>query len=319
MKNFKLYINRFFLILFLGFLSAASGFARETVKGVVVDSKGEPVPGVKVEIPGSSEFTFTDLDGAFQITLRDPVKNLNFIYPGFGSISRRVQPEMKVMLGKGWEGNAKGFRGMVDLEGGIGFNGKATIVSGDCEVRNFQTYILPGVTYTLGYQINRHLFIGAGFGAYLDFTRYENPHRYDSYYYSYSSTELTGSYIPLYLAARWDFGLTKKTAPYIGLRIGYMQYLTDVDETLCSSYCYDGRYSSYMDVYGELCGSVFFSPSIGYRMSLHKKAGMNIGISYLAGMKKKLSAEASYGNSTKYLDITQRTSDAILFNIGFDF
>ncbi len=95
-------MKRFLLIFILALLPALGVLARETVKGTVVDAKGNPIPGVRVEIPGKSEYVFTDLDGAFQIILREPTKNLKFTYPGYSPSTYKVKPEMTVVLGKGW-------------------------------------------------------------------------------------------------------------------------------------------------------------------------------------------------------------------------
>lgn len=318
-------MNRIFLILFLGLLSTTSVFARETVKGIVVDSKGEPIPGVKVEIPGSTDFTFTDLDGAFQILLRDPVKNLQFSYPGLGTTTHRVSPEMRVMLGKGWSGREKGFRGMLDLEGGMGVKGKTSIKSGNAEIRDIHTFLMTSPIVTLGYQLNRHIFIGAGTGAYLEFYKSESL----DYNYVYSGVPLSGINIPIFVAARWDFGLTQKTAPYIGLRVGYSRFFGIDDGYINESY--DSNGAGYSRIYAkrENAGSLFFMPSVGYHMTLHNKFGMNLGISYMAMMSTKLYAYTSSGynppntndwiNASSESFFSHRGTDMIFFNIGFDF
>lgn len=320
-------MKRILLILILSILPAFSMLARETVKGIVVDAHGDPIPGVRVEIPGKNEFVFTDLDGAFQIVLREPTKKLQFSYPGFSPSTYRVRPEMTVVLGKGWAGHEKGGRVMYDLEGGMGFNGKATFKSGNLEVRDIQTFVMPGITITPGYQFNRHLFVGIGTGAYLDFVKYEEieKYNYNSAYESWLDFPLVGVHVPLYLTARWDFGLTKKTAPYVDLRVGYIRFFK-AGESGELSYMYEhgNNYSSYFIVDQVNHGSFFIAPSIGYRVNIYKKFGMNFGIRYMAGMKKKYSATTEYSNNynteiTKSYEFIQRASDVLLFNIGFDF
>lgn len=312
-------MNRILLILFLCLLSATSVPARETVKGVVVDSKGDPIPGVKVEIPGSNESVFTDVDGIFQIILREPTKKLLFFYPGLGTSIKEVVPEMKVVLGnKGWEGQTDCYRGMVDLEGGMGLHGNVTIKSGDNEMRNIHTLLAAGVTTTHGAQITENLFFGLGLGASLVFTQYNRIEGYDSNFNCYASTKFSGVDIPLFLCARWDFGLTKKTAPYIGLRLGYSTYIPK-NCYLSSSYSYSQNISSRLEVERNLIGSFFFQPTVGYRMTVYRKLGINLGLSYLSGKLSKYTAESySNGHSLKSKFI-QREAGTILFNIGFDF
>lgn len=318
------------MILIIGILTAFSAMARETVTGTVVDSHGDPIPGVKVEIPGSSEYVFTDLDGRFQLILREPTKKLNFTYPGLGTTSHRVAPEMRVLLGKGWAGREKGYRSMFDIEGGLGFKGNVTFQDGDNQVRNIHTFLLTGFTTTHGCQITRNLFVGAGVGVYLECLQYEEIedyyHYYDSGYDCWKNFDFTGAIIPLYVAARWDFGLSQKTAPYIGLRIGYSAFVSF--DSYEFAYVSNGNdlYRKRLEVNQKSHGSFFIAPSIGYRMTVYNKFGINLGLSYMIGRKHKYSVyQACYDYADEtYLydytqDFTQRASDVILFNIGFDF
>lgn len=318
-------MSRFLLIFILGILSTVSAIARETITGTVVDSKGDPIPGVKVEIPGSSEFVFTDLDGKFQIILREPTKNLLFSYPGTSEMSYKISPEMHVVLGKGIAQPDKRFRYMIDLEGGMGVKGRTTIKSGNNIAQDIQTFVLTGSIYTWGYQINTHVFAGLGFGAYLDIRRCKEVEKRPSYTDSWMRFPFTGVHLPLFLTARYDFGLTKKTAPYVDLRLGCMGFISN-DEYICSVYNYDYDYynSSYLFVTPKNYVSFFIAPSIGYRVSIYKNFGMNFGIRYMTGMKNKLLAETNFYshsdfNENKSSIFRQRASDVILFNIGFDF
>ncbi|MBD5262859.1 MAG: hypothetical protein HDS39_02140 [Bacteroides sp.] len=317
-------MNRLLLIITLVLMSAFGLSARETVTGTVVDSHGEPLPGVKVEVPGTSQYVFTDLDGAFQIILRDPVKKLDFTYPGFGTSSHRVRPEMTVVLSKGWAGNAKGGRSLLDLEGGMGFNGKATFKSGEMEAKDIHTFVMPGFTFTTGYQFNRNLFIGFGTGVYIDILKYECINDDSQYYDSWTEFPMAGIDIPLFVAARWDFGLKKKTAPYVDVRAGYMMFFrTGDDGDQCWVEDYNNNHYSHMSADQVNHGSFFVAPSIGYHMSIYRKFGINLGIRYMAGIKKKYRAGTLYytENDYKYssFEYTQRASDLLIFDIGFDF
>ncbi|MDE6340068.1 MAG: carboxypeptidase-like regulatory domain-containing protein [Muribaculaceae bacterium] len=307
-------MNRIFLILFLGLLSATSVFARETVKGIVVDSKGDPMPGVKVDIPGTNESVYTDLDGVFQIILREPAKQLQFFYPGYGTSTHKVEPEMKVVLGKGWEGQTECYRGMVDLEGGIGLGGNFTIKRDYNEFRDIHTLLLAGATTTHGAQITRNFFLGFGTGAYLDFTQFEEIGvNSNTSYSSYNYFFFSGVHIPLFMSTRWDFGLTKKTAPYIGLRLGYSMYIPTNN--------YHEWHRRYLDVSRNCIGSYFFQPMVGYRTTIYRKFSINLGLSYLSGRLAKYTAESYESNYHNHLKskYIKRDDGTILFNIGFDF
>ncbi|HLT06774.1 MAG TPA: SusC/RagA family TonB-linked outer membrane protein [Cyclobacteriaceae bacterium] len=70
-----------------------------TVKGVVTDSSGEPLPGVTVSIPGTGIGTATDLDGRYSLTVPEG-STLVFSFIGFQSQSIVVgnQAEINVTL-----------------------------------------------------------------------------------------------------------------------------------------------------------------------------------------------------------------------------
>ena len=54
-----------------------------TVKGKVVDDKGEPLPGVTVHLKGTMQGTVTDVDGAFSVKVTDASSVLIFSFVGF--------------------------------------------------------------------------------------------------------------------------------------------------------------------------------------------------------------------------------------------
>lgn len=309
-------MKRLLLILFLALLPGLSMMARETIKGTVVDAHGDPIPGVRVEVIGQDNFTFTDFDGMYQLILREPAKNLKFTYPGYSPSTYRIKPEMTVVLGKGWAGHETGARALLDLEGGMGFNGKATFKSGYMEAKDVHTFLLTGMMITPGYQFNRHLFVGLGTGAYLEIEKYLQ--------YSHYEFRFIGINVPLFITARWDFGLTKKTAPYVDFRIGYNRFIgTDEASETCRISNWNGNSYNLLIVGQKDTGSFFFAPSIGYRVSIHKKFGMNFGLRYMTGLKKTYKATIGFSDGNSYTESTQefsqRGSDMLFFNIGFDF
>ena len=73
MENVRKHIGTFFSLCFL-FLLLNSQMAlaqqRNTVKGIVIDEKGEPIIGASVQLKGSTTIgTITDLDGAFSLDI----------------------------------------------------------------------------------------------------------------------------------------------------------------------------------------------------------------------------------------------------------
>ncbi len=79
--------------------AAPALLAQETVSGVVVDKKGNPLPGVKIEIPGSQDWTVSDLDGTFTITRPNYyVKKLSAQYAGMGSRKVKIKDGMRIKM-----------------------------------------------------------------------------------------------------------------------------------------------------------------------------------------------------------------------------
>lgn len=74
-------------------------WGQATVTGTVVDRKGKPLPGVKVEIPGSTEFTISDLDGTFKITPQSANdKKAMFSYAGMNTRKKKIKDGMKIKM-----------------------------------------------------------------------------------------------------------------------------------------------------------------------------------------------------------------------------
>lgn len=75
---------------------------QELVTGIVVDKYDSPIPGVLVERKGSSKkhfvSTVTSVDGTFSLPASRKLKNLRFVYGGYRSENKHVEPEMHVKL-----------------------------------------------------------------------------------------------------------------------------------------------------------------------------------------------------------------------------
>ena len=80
-------IEKLFFSVLLVFSSYS--FAQGTVSGSVVDTDGNPLPGVTVIIEGTSQGTSTDFDGNYSITV-DSNQTLQFSFIGFESQNIRV-------------------------------------------------------------------------------------------------------------------------------------------------------------------------------------------------------------------------------------
>ncbi len=77
------------------------------LKGVVVDSEGNPLPGVRVKQVGKTNFTVSNLDGTFQIESRKPIKKLRLTNPGLKEEKVKASPDMTVKMKKATWWNEK--------------------------------------------------------------------------------------------------------------------------------------------------------------------------------------------------------------------
>ncbi len=72
--------------------------AQESVSGVVVDKKGNPLPGVKIEVPGSSDWTVSDLDGTFTLTPPFECNKVLATYAGMNSRKVKLKNGMRIKM-----------------------------------------------------------------------------------------------------------------------------------------------------------------------------------------------------------------------------
>lgn len=72
--------------------------AQHVAKGKVVDADGNPIPGVKVEIKGSTVSTLTELDGTFELQSETPFKKVRLMYSGMQDKVTSVKPNQVIKL-----------------------------------------------------------------------------------------------------------------------------------------------------------------------------------------------------------------------------
>lgn len=88
------------IIAFLAMTGALlPAMAQETVTGVVVDKKGNPIPGVWIEVPNSDGPTISDLDGTFTINCMNPKKQkLTASYAGMNQRKVKIKDGMRIKM-----------------------------------------------------------------------------------------------------------------------------------------------------------------------------------------------------------------------------
>ncbi|RMF26668.1 MAG: TonB-dependent receptor [Bacteroidetes bacterium] len=93
-------LQMFTLLLLLGGLSAR---AQHTVSGKVQDESGAPLIGVNVLERGTDNGTVTDVDGRYQLEVRNPEAVLSFSYTGYRTLEVEVagKSEVDVVMQEG--------------------------------------------------------------------------------------------------------------------------------------------------------------------------------------------------------------------------
>ena len=74
--------------------------AQNVVSGTVTDNEGNPIPGVKVEIVGTTLSVLTELDGTFTIQTEQPAKKVRVVYSGMQSKVVKITPDMVIKMSK---------------------------------------------------------------------------------------------------------------------------------------------------------------------------------------------------------------------------
>lgn len=85
-------------------LTALPIMAQVSVSGTVVDKQGNPLPGVKIEIPGTPDNAVSDLDGTFTLPISNPgKKKLVATYSGMKPSKEKIKEGMTVKMSEyGW-------------------------------------------------------------------------------------------------------------------------------------------------------------------------------------------------------------------------
>lgn len=91
-------MKKLFLLIGLCLAGTAWLSAQNIVSGTVTDKKGNPIPGVKVEILGGTESTITELDGTFRLETGSPARKVKVYYAGMQPKAQKVKPDMLIKM-----------------------------------------------------------------------------------------------------------------------------------------------------------------------------------------------------------------------------
>lgn len=196
--------------------------------------------------------------------------------------------------------SAVDYRGFVEINGGIA--PQTEYASG--QDRYFRDYYVSFST-THGVQLNRYLFVGAGMDLNLNTKDNEYPMG-----------------VNVYGDVRFDMNITKKWTPFINLKVGYgimtpQVYCVYYPENSQNSDSYGNSYVDYKPF--------FINPSVGVRLRLSSKCGLNFGVGYIPLALGKISKD-QHGYGITAADVPagyklkkDKSKGAITVNIGVDF
>lgn len=136
----------------------------------------------------------------------------------------------------------RGYRGFVDWTNRI--NHHTFAYKGD-------TNFCPGISTSHGYQFNSWLFAGVGIDYSLEDCSYDK-YEEDGKFHNHLHYDPSNYYLSIFSDVRTDLIFGKFT-PFADVRLG---------------------------LNATSSGTVYFSPSIGYRFNWGRKVGINVGIGY---------------------------------------
>lgn len=187
--------------------------------------------------------------------------------------------------------SAQSYRGFVDVV--IGYpvaSGKSLGGSLDSGERNYMWY--GGVLTSHGCQIKPNIYVGGGTGLLAQYS------------------DRGGFQMPFFADARYDFWGNRGVGFYAGLRLGY-------SISIKSGEAYD-----YGESAGHSCGNaswLYFQPTVGMRVKLGSRTGLNIGVSYIPVKVKPV--DYRYGDYSE--EMASKDGKTVVSNItlsvGVDF
>lgn len=178
----------------------------------------------------------------------------------------------------------------VDYRGFVEFNGGILPVDEYYSYDNtseLYCHLYGSLSTTHGVQLNRHIFVGAGVDVNMTGFRVDGDPQ-----------------INVFGDVRYDLDIAKKWSPYFNMKAGY-----------------GVRKGHYEDTYGYDWRSIkqlFINPSIGVRLKLSSKCGLNFGLGYIP-----VSIGKMYEYDGEIFDDNDYTRDkvkgAFTLNVGIDF
>ena len=168
--------------------------------------------------------------------------------------------------------------------------------------REAAIHFFGSLSTTHGVQLNRHIFAGVGVDLNLNSFANEYP---------------LG--VNVYGDVRYDLDIAKKWSPYVNLKVGYGIKTADA---YCKLITEEPDEYGHYDTYAYVDYKPFFiNPSVGVRLRLSSKCGLNFGIGYIPTSLGKASKDQhNYGfDRTEGYIPFDKVKGTMTLNIGIDF
>lgn len=173
--------------------------------------------------------------------------------------------------------SAQGFKSFVDIYGGIstikGIDGGKVR---DEYISDIHPLVAFGLNVTEGYQINRMIFAGIGFGGYTVLDHFKED--YTEYWYR--DTLFPAILLPVFADVRWTLDIERRITPFVDLKIGY-QFCCDLSDGIITWNSYDSE-----NLYIHAERGFYFQPTIGCRFG--GNSAFNLGLTYNPTIRQKL-------------------------------
>lgn len=138
-------MKKLLCILCLLLASVTYASAQNVVSGTVTDHNGNPIPGAKIEIVGSTESAITELDGTFRLEIQRPAKKVQVFYAGMQTKTQTIRPDMIIKLSETswWNAKPEKYSWLINVQGAFPENG----------VKNPSFGLMLGRVKTLGWYV----------------------------------------------------------------------------------------------------------------------------------------------------------------------
>lgn len=197
---------------------------------------------------------------------------------------------------------ASNYRGMFEIGGGPVFANE-TIRTSTGQFKNKQTSFGGIFSTEHGCQIIPWLFAGAGVGVICDWIKVPEKDIEDAgSYYSSKKNLIT---IPLFMDVRWDLDVNKKITPYADIRLGYQLGMEGLATYKATSVTNPSVITTGLM---KTADGMFVQATAGVRWKVAKNTGINLGISFIPFLKRKIMLESTIRGNRSLL----------LLNAGID-